>query len=91
MRFTTVMALLSVASLDIAQGINLDNEMDIYADPSANELLEEHIEDTEQFPEENEDVEIAEEQLLKSTPQEDEDSLVEEDAEEEYETDEEQI
>ena len=91
MRFTTVMALLSVASLDIAQGINLDNEMDIYADPSANELLEEHIEDTEQFPEENEDVEIAEEQLLKSTPQQDEDSLVEEDAEEEYETDEEQI
>ena len=45
MRFTTVMALLSVASLDIAQGISLDNEMDNYADPSANELLEEHIEE----------------------------------------------
>ena len=45
MRFTTVMALLSIAQLDIAEGINLDNEIDFYADPSANELLEEHIED----------------------------------------------
>ena len=94
MRFTTVMALLAVANMDIASG-NMDNGMESFADPSENELLEEHIEDEmdrkfiEEFPEDNEEAELEEEQLVKSTPQEDED--IEEDSEVEYETDEENI